>query len=137
MSAKSTGVSLSSASRRATPPLLTIPAICATLSTVPEPGSRRMVPPAGAAARRRTPSEREARPAAARGGGVGVVDLERLADQVVDEIDLGAAEVFERDGVDQHPRPCALDHQVIGLGGRHQVELVLEAGASPALHADP
>ena len=44
-------------------------------------------------------SDRKAGPAAAGGGGVGIGDLERGADQVVDEIDLGAFHVAQRDRV--------------------------------------
>ena len=45
-------------------------------------------------------------------------------------------QVFERDRVDQHARACPLDHEVVGLGGADQVELVLEARAAAALDAD-
>jgi hypothetical protein len=43
------------------------------------------------------------------------VDLEGLADQIVDEVDLGAGEVFERDRIDQHARTVALDDEIVGL----------------------
>src|SRR5436190_17920220 len=45
-------------------------------------------------------SNREAGPAAARGGRLRVVDAERGADQVVDEIDLGTGQIAERHLVD-------------------------------------
>jgi hypothetical protein len=40
-------------------------------------------------------------------------ELERLADQVVDEIDLRPAHVGKRHRVDDHHRPVTLDDNVI------------------------
>src|SRR5262249_32785401 len=81
-------------------------------------------------------SDREARAAAARGRGVGIVDAERGADQVVDEIDFRARQKRHRRWIDQHHRMIALDHQIV-LGLRAlDVELVLEAGAAAALDRD-
>ena len=51
--------------------------------------------------RRSNRSEREAGAAAAGGVGLRVLDLERGADQVVDEIDFRARHVIDRDGIDQ------------------------------------
>ncbi len=49
--------------------------------------------------------DRETDPAAAGGDRVRVLDLERLAHQVVDEVELGALQHFERDRVDDAPSP--------------------------------
>src|SRR5258705_13466396 len=81
-------------------------------------------------------SDRKAGAAAAGRGGIGVDHAERGADQVVDEINLGARQKRHRGGIDQHHRIVALNHQVI-LGLRAlDVELVLKAGAAAALDAD-
>src|SRR5258707_3948281 len=83
-----------------------------------------------------TMSDRKAGAAAAGRGGIGVDHAERGADQVVDEINLGARQKRHRGGIDQHHRIVALNHQVI-LGLRAlDVELVLKAGAAAALDAD-
>ncbi len=80
---------------------------------------------------------RKARPAAAGRLGLGVVHTERGADEIVDEIDLGAREVVERDLVDQHGGAVAGDDGVvISLRVLH-VEPVLETGAAAALDAHP
>src|SRR6478735_2886493 len=80
--------------------------------------------------------DREAGAAAARGGDVRVVDLELGADQLVDEVDLGAANEAERDRIDHYLGPVALDHNVVRRRVLHQVEAVLEARAATALDAD-
>src|SRR4051812_1252855 len=54
-------------------------------------------------------SDREARPAPAGRDRVRVLDLERLADEVVDEIDHRAVHVLQRDLVDEDGRAVALD----------------------------
>ena len=59
-------------------------------------------------------SNREAGAAAAGSGGLRIVDAERGADQVVDEVDLGAGQIVERDRVDQDAGAGPLDHDVIG-----------------------
>src|SRR3979490_2193426 len=81
--------------------------------------------------------DREAGAAAAGGGGVGIVHAERGADQVVDEIDLGARQKRHRGRIDQHHRAVALDHQVIVCPRLLDVELVLQAGPPAPLDADP
>src|ERR1700761_4469860 len=81
--------------------------------------------------------EREAGSAAARSGGVRIIDLERRSDQVVDKFDLRAGHIVERDGVDQDGGAGALDDDVVlGLGALG-VELVLKSGASAAGNAHP
>jgi hypothetical protein len=55
---------------------------------------------------------REAHPAAAGGDRIRVLDPERLAHQVVDEIELGAFQHFERHRIDQHGRPVARHRHV-------------------------
>src|SRR6185436_4823750 len=80
--------------------------------------------------------KREARSAAAGGLGLRVVDLERGADQVVDEVDLGAGEVLKRHRIDQHGDAVANDGDVVlGLVAL-DVELVLESRAAAAQHAE-
>src|SRR5260370_24845259 len=81
-------------------------------------------------------SDREARAAAAGRGRVGIGDLERGADQVVDEIDLGAFHVAQRDRVDEHGRAVARDHEIVWRLALLHVEPVLEPGAAAALDAD-
>src|SRR5262245_43392542 len=83
------------------------------------------------------PSDREAGAATARGGGVGIDDAEGGADQVVDKIDLRTRHVAERDLVDEDPRSCPLDDEIIGLRSLDQIELILEARAAAALDAHP
>ena len=78
---------------------------------------------------------REAGAAAARGGHVRIVQLELGADQIVDEIELGAVQEAERDRIDDHPRAVPLDQEIVGGALRHQVEAVLETGAAAALDA--
>src|SRR5205085_12547891 len=52
------------------------------------------------------------------------------------EVDLGPGEIAERNLVDQHGRAITGDDEVIGRLLALDVELVLEAGAAAALHAD-
>src|SRR5215468_11519904 len=81
-------------------------------------------------------SQREAGAAAAGRCGLRIVDLERRADQIVHEIDLGSSHVIERDRIDQHSRAALLDRNVV-LGTRtFGVESVLEARAAAAFDAD-
>src|SRR5262245_64069779 len=70
-----------------------------------------------------TQSNREAGAAAAGGGRLRVVDLERGADQVVHEIDLGAGKIAERNLVDQHGRAVTRDHHVVGRLDRKSTRL--------------
>ena len=66
-----------------------------------------------------------------------VLDLEGLADQVVDEVDLRAAHIVERHGVDQHLGAVAGKHDVVRRGRLlNQVVAILEAGAAAAFDAD-
>src|ERR1700722_11480495 len=78
----------------------------------------------------------EARTAAAGRGGLRIVDLERRADQIVDEIDLAAGHVIERARMDQPRGAAFLDDDVIVGAVAFGVELVLEARAAAALDAD-
>ena len=79
--------------------------------------------------------QREAGAAAAGRGGLRVFHLERGADQVVDEVDLRAGHVIDRDRIDQHGRAVAGDHDVVvGLRALH-AEFVLKAGAAAAFDA--
>src|SRR6185312_969588 len=81
--------------------------------------------------------DREAGAAAAGGDGVRVPDLEALADQVVDIIDLGAAHEFEAERVDEDGGAVLGEDQVVvGRGFVHDLVFVLEAGAAAARHDD-
>ncbi|GEC15292.1 hypothetical protein NWI01_11840 [Nitrobacter winogradskyi] len=79
---------------------------------------------------------RKAGAAAAGGGGVRIDDPERCSDQIVNEIDFGAAQ--ERDGgwIDEHHRGIARDYQIIVGLGAFDVEFVLKARAASAFDAD-
>src|ERR1700733_2461450 len=82
-------------------------------------------------------SDRKAGAAAAGGGRVGIVDAERGADQIVDEIDLRARQERHRGGIDENDRAVTGNHQIILGAQTFDVELVLKAGAAAALDADP
>src|ERR1700694_6270772 len=69
-------------------------------------------------------SDRKTRPAATGGGGVGIGDLERGADQIVDEIDLGAFHVAQRDRIDQHGGAVPGDHEIVRRLALFHVEAV-------------
>src|ERR1051326_8863917 len=77
-------------------------------------------------------STREARAAGAGGGGVGVGDLERGADQIIDERNFRAFQVAQRDRIDQDFGALARDHEVVGSLALLHVEAVLEPGAAAA-----
>src|SRR5215207_4481956 len=81
-------------------------------------------------------SDRKTRPATARRGRIRIDHTERRADQIVDEINLGACEERYRGRIDQHHRALARDHEVVLGLGVVDVELVLEAGAAAALDGD-
>src|SRR5205085_12143699 len=87
----------------------------------------------GRPSRRTKPSHREADPAAAGRHRVRVLHLERLPHQVVDEVELRAAHIFEADGVDEDGRAVAGHDEVI-LGPRLlDVERILKTRAAAAL----
>ena len=69
--------------------------------------------------------------------GVGIVDLESLADQVVGKVDLRAHQEIERHRIDQHRGAVALQHQVVIHAGGVEREIVLEAGTAAAGHRQP
>src|SRR5262249_40782680 len=70
--------------------------------------------------------------AAAGGFGERIVDLERLTDQVVGEVDLRAAHIFERNLVDQQFGLAVLDEEIVRRAGIVEGEGVREAGAAAA-----
>ena len=80
--------------------------------------------------------QREAGAAAAGGGGLRVLHLERGADQVVDEVDLGTGHVVDRDRIDQHDGAVAGDDEVVVRARALHVEFVLKARAAAAFDAD-
>src|SRR5262245_41441854 len=79
--------------------------------------------------------KREAGSAAARRLGFWIIDLERSADQVIDEIDLGTCHVIHRDRIDQDHRAVAADDEVVCGPGAVHVEPVLKARAATAFNA--
>ena len=81
--------------------------------------------------------DRKADPAAAGGDRVRVLDLERLAHQVVDEVELGPLQHLERDRVDDHGRPVAGGDEIVVRAGFVDVERILEARAAAALDRNP
>src|SRR5690242_2584729 len=80
--------------------------------------------------------QREAGAAAAGRGGLGIVDLERRADQIIDEIDFGSGHVVERDRIDQHGRSALLDDRIVVGALAFGIESILEPGAAAAFDAD-
>ena len=80
-------------------------------------------------------SDREARPAAAGGGGVGIVDLEGGADQLVDIVDLRTVQEGQGGFVDHDFRAVTLDQLIVFAHIGIEGECVGEAGAAAAFHA--
>src|SRR6187397_1393305 len=80
--------------------------------------------------------DRKTRSAAAARGGLRIVDLERLADQVVDEVELRPGRVVHRHRVDQHHGAVARQPPVLIRPGALDLHLPLEARA-PAAFARP
>ena len=80
--------------------------------------------------------QRKTRPAAAGRDRLRVLDLERRADQIVDEVDFGTGHIIDRHAVDQHYRAVARDHQIVVRLFAVHVELVLEARAAAAFDRD-
>ena len=78
-------------------------------------------------------SDCEADAAAAGGDRVGVLDLESLTHQVIDEIEFGAAQHLQRDRVDDNAHAVAADNEVVIGPLGVDVEGVLEARAAAAL----
>src|SRR5579871_4452353 len=81
-------------------------------------------------------SDREAGAAAAARGGVRVLDLEGLADQVIDEVDLGPADIGKGDRIDQNRGAVALDDEIVLRTRLVEVEAILEPRAAAAGDAD-
>src|SRR5471032_53741 len=81
----------------------------------------------------KTASDREADAAAAGRHGVRVLDLERLAHQIVDEIDFRTLHIFERDRIDEDHGAVAFDHKVVRGARLLDIESVLETRAAAAL----
>ena len=69
-------------------------------------------------------------------GGVGVVDAEARADQVVHPVYFGAFHILQRHVIDQHIHPVAGENEVtVGLCVVNR-ENMRKAGTSAALHGD-
>jgi hypothetical protein len=65
-----------------------------------------------------------------------VADLEGLANDVIDEVDLGAVHIGQRDLVDQHRRAVLLDHEIVLGAGCVEIEAILETGTPAARNRD-
>src|SRR5204863_9805661 len=72
--------------------------------------------------------------AAAGRGGVWVLDLKRGAHQILDKIDLGPVQQFERHVIDNHPDAAVLEHDIVGTGLLVKAQPVLKARAAAARH---
>ena len=85
-----------------------------------------------------SPLQREACAATARRRRIRIADLEGRADQVVDKVDLRAAEKANRDWIDDDSRTDAFEHNVVGgfAVACDKIEFVLEARTAAALNAD-
>jgi dGTPase len=59
-----------------------------------------------------------------------------LTHQIIDEIDLCAAHIVDRDGIDHNRCPVARQDKIIGFTFAANVEDIRESGASAALDAD-
>src|SRR5262249_33413889 len=81
-------------------------------------------------------ADRERVAAAAGRGGVRVLDLERGAHHVLDEVDLGAGEEVERDLVNDDLDAVAREDDIALLPRVVEAEAVLEAGAAAARDGD-
>ena len=65
---------------------------------------------------------------------MGVLDLEGLADQVIDEVDHGAVHVLNRHLVHHHFGPVLLDHEIVVLPGHGgQTTIGREKATNPYL----
>src|SRR3984957_18763127 len=78
----------------------------------------------------------EAYAAAAGGDRIRVLDSERLAHQIVDEIEFGAFQHFKRNRIDQQGRAIAGHRHVVLGAAPFDVECILEARAAAALDRD-
>src|SRR6185369_2144486 len=70
-------------------------------------------------------------------GGIGIVDLEGLADQVVGEIDFRARQEIQRHRIDQHLGAAFFHHNVLVQLRVIQGKIVLKAGTAAAGHRQP
>ncbi|TWI93157.1 hypothetical protein JM93_00712 [Roseibium hamelinense] len=61
-----------------------------------------------------------------------IVDLEGLADQIIDKIDLRTAHVFQGHGIDEDGDTVFLNGEVIVLAACHQVVFILQSGTAAA-----
>jgi hypothetical protein len=67
---------------------------------------------------------------------VGIANLEGRADQIVDEIDLGARHVHQRHRIDEHLDTVLFDDDVIVAVLGFQIEGILEPGTPASGNAD-
>ena len=81
-------------------------------------------------------SHGEAGAAAAAGNRIRILDLEGLAQKIVDKVDLGARHVDQRNRVDQHGRAIAGNHDVVVLLVLVEVEFVGKARTAAAFDGD-
>jgi hypothetical protein len=82
-------------------------------------------------------SDRKARSTAAAGGGIGILDLERRAAEILDIIDLSAAYEIKADRIDDQGHTVALDGQIVGFDRIGQTETILEARTAATIDRKP
>lgn len=68
---------------------------------------------------------------------IGIVDFESLTDQIVGEINLGAAHIHLADAVDQNDGAVFFQHQIVVLARIVQCESILEAGTTTTIDGNP
>lgn len=64
------------------------------------------------------------------------MDLKGRADEIVDKIDFGPLHIGDGNRIDDHASPKFFDNEILGIGARHYIEIIPEAGTPAALHAD-
>src|SRR3546814_1760448 len=81
-------------------------------------------------------SDREARPAAAARGGVGIVDLERRSAERIDEVDRAAAHEVEADRIDHQLHPVGFGDDIVGVDALGQAEAIGEARTAATVRSE-
>ena len=74
--------------------------------------------------------------ATATGRGIGIVDDEACADQILGKVDDSIFKEWQRHRVDKHFMPVALQHKVI-FGRVIKANVILEPGTAATIDSDP
>src|SRR5580698_796052 len=69
--------------------------------------------------------------------GVGIVDLEGRADQVVDIVEFGALQKIQRHRINQYYSAVAFDHEIVVVALVIQRKIILESRAAAPGHLQP